>query len=68
LFPSGPQPSDSNPEQPINASKSGFWLPALQNQELLAKGQIFQQEVTSGVEAASKQTQEEPKHGRTYSK
>jgi hypothetical protein len=41
LFPFRPQPLNSNPEQPINASKSGFWLPALQSQELLAKGQIF---------------------------
>jgi hypothetical protein len=52
LFPFRPQPSGGNPEQPINSSKSGLWLPALQSQELLAKGQIFQQEVTSRIEAA----------------
>jgi hypothetical protein len=38
LFPFWPQPSDSNPEQPINASKSRFWFPVLQSQKLLAKG------------------------------
>jgi hypothetical protein len=68
LFPFWPQPSDGNPKQPINTSKSGFWLPALQNQKLLAKGKIFQQEVTSRVEAAAKQTQQEPEHGKVYSK
>ena len=53
-FPSRPQPSNGNPEQPINSSKSGFWFPALQSQELLAKGQIFQQDVTSRMEASLK--------------
>jgi ABC-type branched-subunit amino acid transport system substrate-binding protein len=55
-------------QQPINVSKSGFWIPALQSQELLAKGEIFQQEVTSRAEAASKQTQQKPEHSKLYSR
>jgi len=67
LFPFRPQPLDGNPKQPINASRSGFWLPALQSRELLTKCQIFEQEVTSRIEAASKQTQQKPKHDNLYS-
>jgi hypothetical protein len=68
LLPFRPHPSDNDPKQLIDSSKSRFWFPALHSQELLAKGQIFEQEVTSRVEAALKQTHQEPNHGKTYSK
>jgi hypothetical protein len=68
LLPFRPHSSDNDPKQLIDSSKSRFWFPALHSQELLAKSQIFQQEVTSRVEAASKQTHQKPKHGKIYNK
>jgi hypothetical protein len=59
--------SDSNPEQPINASKSGFWLPALQSQELFGEGPDFLAGGHVENKKHAKINQQEANHNNLYS-
>jgi hypothetical protein len=56
LFPFRPQPPGGNPKQAIKSKEVRSRLSPLQTQDLLAQGQILEQEVTSRIKAASKQT------------
>ncbi len=67
LLPLRPQPFGDNPEQPIKSSEPRPRISSLHGQKLLAKGQIFQQEITSRMEESPKQTEQEPKHDQTVS-
>jgi hypothetical protein len=41
-------------------------MSTLQDQELLAQGQILQEEITSRTQRTSKQAQQEPEHDNLY--
>jgi hypothetical protein len=58
LFPSSPEPSQHYPEQLVQRSESMARLFGVQSQQLLAEGQIFEDEILSGTERTHEPSQE----------
>jgi hypothetical protein len=68
-FPSSPEPSQHDPEQLVQRSKSMARSFGVQSQQLLAKSQIFEDEIFSGTECTDKPSQKVPKrneHSRNH--
>ena len=58
LLPTRPELSGNDPEQFVERTESWPTASSLQNHELLAKGQIFEQDVAAAAEKPQKQTRE----------
>jgi hypothetical protein len=58
LFPSSPEPSQHHPEQLVQRSESMARSFGVQSQQLLAEGQIFEDEILSGTERIHEPSQE----------
>ena len=57
-FPSSPKPSQHYPEQLVQRSESMARSLGVQGQQLLAEGQIFEDEILSGTERTHEPSQE----------
>src|ERR1700740_3840359 len=57
LFPASPKPSQHDPEQLVQRRESPARSPRAQSQELLAEGQVFEDEILSRTEGNYNPTQ-----------
>jgi len=67
LFPANPKPSQHDPEQLVQSAESPARSPCAQSQELLAEGQVFEDEILSRTEGTDNPADEvsEPRdHGQ----
>ena len=67
LFPASPKPSQHDPEQLLQSTESPARSPCAQSQELLAEGQVFEDEILSRTEGTNNPADEvsEPRdHGQ----
>jgi hypothetical protein len=60
LFPSRPEPSQHYPEELVQRSESMARSFGVQSQQLLAEGQIFEDEIFSGTEGTDKPSEKVP--------
>src|ERR1700757_5306524 len=67
LFPANPKPPQHDPEQLVQSAESPARSPCAQSQELLAEGQVFEDEILSRTEGTDNPADEvsEPRdHGQ----
>lgn len=60
-FPSRPEPPQDQPEQFIRSGKPRLGMPLFQHRELLAKSQIFQQQIAARMGRSNEEDEQKPK-------
>ena len=60
LFPVGPELAKGNPKQLVEQTKSWFRMPAFQDDELLAKSEVFQHQVLARTKKAKGGSEPDP--------
>jgi hypothetical protein len=61
--PSGPAPAEQDPERAVAIPESWPGAGALQHQDLLAQGQVLQEQVAAGAQEVAHEVQQEVEHG-----
>ena len=59
VLPTGPDPPSKYPEEPVEDAKARPWMPSLQNNELVPKCEVFQNEVPTTLKSADERPEQE---------